>query len=112
MRALPKKARLHPHWAGGRAGYVYSVIYDGELLVDRSRDPECDAARALLAEGFTGKLTMLDGKSGRPRTIIDIQAAARLIVTEESRDGLRLRLVRSTDNSRYSPETDVGKRHE
>ena len=40
------KARLHPIWAGGRAGYVYSIIYNGELLVERSRDPECDAARA------------------------------------------------------------------
>ena len=29
------KARLHPHWIGGRTGYVYSVIYEGQLLVDR-----------------------------------------------------------------------------
>ena len=47
------RARLHPHWGGGEAGYVYSVIYDGKLLVERSRDPECDAARALLAKGIT-----------------------------------------------------------
>ena len=60
------KARLHPHWAGGRAGYVYSVIYDGELIVSRSRDPECDAARALLAKGLTGKLTLLDGTDRHP----------------------------------------------
>jgi heterodisulfide reductase subunit A-like polyferredoxin len=33
------------------AGYCYSVVYDGKLLVERSRDPECDAARALLAQG-------------------------------------------------------------
>jgi hypothetical protein len=43
------KARLHPHRAG--TGYRYSVLFQGELLVDRSRDPECDAARALLAQG-------------------------------------------------------------
>lgn len=29
---------------------VYSVIF--ELLVERSRSPECDAARALLAQGI------------------------------------------------------------
>ena len=46
------KARLHPHWAGGRAGYLYSVIFDGKLIVDRSRDPECDAARALVAKRY------------------------------------------------------------
>jgi hypothetical protein len=64
-------ARLHPKWVGGRDGYRYSVICRGELIVDRSRDPECDAARALLARGITGKLTMLDGKTGIPRIIID-----------------------------------------
>jgi hypothetical protein len=74
------KARLH--LAGGRDGYRYSVLLDGQLLVDRSRDPECDAARALLAKGITGKLTMLDGKTGKPRTIIDIEKAARLTAEE------------------------------
>ena len=72
------RARLHPHWAGGRGGYVYSVIHDGKLLVERSRDPECDAARALLAKGITGKLVMCDGKTGVPRTIINIEKAAGL----------------------------------
>ena len=79
------KARLHPRWVGGRAGYLYSVIFDGELLVDRSRDPECDAARALLAKGITGKLTMLDGKTGRRRTIINIEKAAKLRTAEPNR---------------------------
>jgi hypothetical protein len=100
------KARLHPIWAGGRAGYVYSVIYDGKILVERSRDPECDAARALLAKGITGTLTMLDGKTGKPRTIINIEKAAGLITTEENRSGLRFRKPpRATDNSPRSPET-------
>ena len=88
------KARLHPIWVGGRAGYLYSVIYAGELLVERSRDPECDAARALLAQGITGKLTLLDGKTGIPRTTINIEKAAQLTVSEENRDGLRFRPYR------------------
>jgi hypothetical protein len=70
------KARLHCH--DGR----YSVLFDGKLLVDRSRDPECDAARALLAQGITGKLTLCDGKTGIPRTIIDIERAAKLCMKE------------------------------
>ena len=45
------KARLHPKWVGGRDGYHYSVLFDGKLLVENSRDPECDAARALRAMG-------------------------------------------------------------
>ena len=77
-------ARLHPKWVGGRDGYRNSVIFEGKLIVDRSRNAECDAARALVAMGRTGKLTMLDGKTGRPRTIIDIEKAAK-VKAEESR---------------------------
>ena len=59
------KARLHPQWVGGEAGYVYSVIFDGKLLIERSSDPECQAARALLSMGYTGKLTLLDAQDGQ-----------------------------------------------
>jgi hypothetical protein len=98
------RARLHPHWVGGREGYRYSVLFEGKLLLDRSRDPECEAARALLAKGIRGKLTMLDGKSGRPRTIIDIEKAARLTV-EETGGVPRFRKHRQRHGSeRYSPE--------
>jgi hypothetical protein len=65
-----------------------------KLLVERSRDPECDAARALLAKGITGKLTLCDGKTGIPRTIINIEKAAKLRVADESRKGLRFRIQR------------------
>ena len=71
-------ARLHPKWVGGRDGYRYSVICRGELIMENSRDPECDAARALLARGITGHLTMLDGKTGIPRTIINIEKGMHL----------------------------------
>jgi len=75
------KARLHHMWVP-KVGYRYSVVFDGKLLVDRSRDPECDAARALIAKGITGKLTMLDGKTVSPRIVIDIERAAQLCVKE------------------------------
>jgi hypothetical protein len=79
------KARLHPHWVGGKAGYLYSVIFDGKLLVERSRDPQFEAARALLAQGITGKLTLLDGKTGKPRIMVDIEKAAQLRTYDDSR---------------------------
>ena len=101
------RARLHPHWVGVAAGYVYSVIHNGKPLVKHSRDPECDAARALLAKGITGKLVMCDGKTGVPRTIINIEKAAGLQVTEERRDGLRFRRYVIPDNSPPSPEADL-----
>jgi hypothetical protein len=100
----PLMARLHPKWVGGRDGYRYSVICRGELIVDRSRDPECDAARALLAKGFTGKLVMCDGKTGVPRTIINIEKAAKLGV-EETGGAPRLRKCRERGGSEPpSPE--------
>ena len=97
-------ARLHPLWIGGSTGYAYSVIWRGELIVNRSHDPECDAARALLARGYTGTITMLDGKTGTPRSIINIEKAARHRVSEESRDGLKLRRVNTADSSHSHEE--------
>jgi len=44
-------ARLHA-LKSKRGKRLYSVIFRGKLLVDRSGDPECDAARALLVQGF------------------------------------------------------------
>ena len=100
-------ARLHHPvqqegiWYTGR----YAAEFDGELIVQDSRDPEHDLARILLARGITGKLTLLDGKTGKPRTIIDIEKAAKLTVSEESRDGLRIRKHRENPDTRsYSPE--------
>ena len=102
------KARLHPHWMGGRTGYVYSVICEGQLLVERSRDPECDAARALVAKGITGELTLLDGKTGIPRTIINIERAAKLTVEEGPCAPLLRKYRRRYGSEGYSPETDFG----
>ena len=62
-------------------------VYDGELLVSRSTTPEFDAARALLAKGITGKLTLLDGKTGRPRLTLDIEKCAKLTVRDDRRRG-------------------------
>ena len=98
-------ARLHPKWVGGRDGYRYSVICRGELIVDGSRDPECDAARALLARGIAGKLTLLDGKTGKPRIIVDIEKCAGLMVKEGP---LRFAPYEGRPNSSHSPERGAG----
>jgi hypothetical protein len=91
------KARLHPKRVP-MVGYRYSVIFRGKLLVERSRDPECDAARALIAKGITGKLAMLDGKTGKPRTVIDIEKAARL-TAEEGPSAPRFRQFRGVEEA-------------
>ena len=57
------------------------------------------AARALIAQGITGELTMLDGNTGIPRTIINIEQAGQLTVSEKSRDGLRFRKWRGNPDN-------------
>ena len=101
------EARLHPKWVGGRDGYRYSILFDGKLLVENSRDPEFDAARALVAKGITGKLTMLDGKTGKPRTIIDIEKAARL-TAEEGPNAPRFRRFRGVEEAPHTAESGRG----
>jgi hypothetical protein len=97
-------ARLHPHpFKSGRQ--LYSVIFRGKLLLERSGDPECDAARALLAQDFTGKLTLCDGKTGIPRTIIDIEKAARLRSVETA-NAPRFRRHETCAEGSSRPETD------
>jgi hypothetical protein len=76
------------------SGDQYSVRFAGNLIVTNSRDPECDAARALKAMGVTGKLTMLDGVTGMPRTIINIEKAA-LYECVEGKNGPRFRKVQT-----------------
>jgi hypothetical protein len=98
------RARLHPVWVP-KVGYRYSVIFRGKLLVGRSRDPECDAARALLAMGIIGKLTMLDGKTGKPRVIVDIEKAARLTVEEGPRGPRLVRYHKSVVDRSCVAET-------
>jgi hypothetical protein len=79
-------------------GHLYNVTFDGELIVEHSRDPETDLARALKARGLTGMVDMLDGATGRLRAIINIEKAARLKV-EEGPNGPRF--------VKYRPQTVV-----
>ena len=78
---------------------------DGKLLVDRSRDPECDAARALVAMASPAS-SPARRQDGHPRIIIDIEKAAKLRTVEESVKGLRFKPYREMGSGEgYSLET-------
>ena len=79
------RADLFPIWAGGKAGYLYNVTLDGDLVLERSRDPACDLARVLLARGVKGKAILYDGKTGQPRLIVNIERAAKVTAVDEPR---------------------------
>ena len=70
------------HLHAEQRGNLYEVSFDGEVIVRRSREPELDLARALLARGITGSVAILDGKTGRSRTTINLERAAKLSVRE------------------------------
>ena len=59
-RTRMHKAQLHPKWT--KNGYRYAVLFCGHLIVENSRDPEHDAARALVAMGLAGKTHALRWK--------------------------------------------------
>jgi hypothetical protein len=83
------KVELFPYRVGGNAGYYYNVTLDGELVLEHCRDPETDIARVLLGRGITGRVTMVDGKTGKPRTIISVETAAKLRMIEPSERRIR-----------------------
>jgi hypothetical protein len=69
----------------------YVVTFNGKPLVDHSRDPEHDAARALKALGYTGKFHMIDVKTDKHRMTVDIEKAAELTVVELEEGGFSIR---------------------
>src|SRR6478736_1011109 len=108
MTTLIARLQAPERKEGVRYTGLYCVEFDGELIVVDSRDPEHDLARALLARGLTGKVTMLDAQTGKPRTVVDIAKAAELCVSEESRDGLRIQAYReSPDSDSQAAEDDI-----
>src|SRR5262245_60071998 len=74
--------RRTPFRVGRRHVYAYDVHFDGEPVVVGSHDPEFALARALLARGIVGKITLIDGTTGKPRTIVDIEGAAKRCTVE------------------------------
>ena len=70
-KLFPKVKPSSKHW------YAYDVTLNGETIVADSRDPEHDLARALLARGIKGVAKVLDGVSGKHRSSVNIEIAAK-----------------------------------
>ena|SRR5688572_8850635 len=74
----------------GAAGPRYQVTTEtGRILIASSRIPAFDAARALLAEGTTGRLEVWRPGGTHPVILMDIERAAELTVVEGDRQGPR-----------------------
>jgi len=73
----------------GQRGQLYLVSYGGAVLVERSRNPEFDACRALLEQGATGRLEVWRRGTTCPALRLDIETGARLTVEESLAIGPR-----------------------
>src|SRR5690606_31792417 len=71
-------------------GCRYDVLLGDEVIVCRSRDPEYDAARALLARGHRGRFRTIDFASGHPRMTLDVETAAKLRRVERDKGGIAI----------------------
>jgi hypothetical protein len=67
--------------------YLYDVTFCGKVIVADSADPETDLARALLAQGITGVVEIVDGRTGKPRSRVNIEAASKVTFREDRRRG-------------------------
>ena len=83
------------------------MTFDGETVVKGSRDPETELARALLARGITGTVMVQDANTGKHRTTVNVEKAAKLR-TEEGPYGPRfVRLGETVVERPHAGEDDL-----
>jgi hypothetical protein len=73
----------------GASGLRYRVTHNGVTLIESTKSPEFDSARALLARGIIGQLEVWRHCASVPAMRLDIEKAARLTVEEGDLEGLR-----------------------
>ncbi len=93
-------------------GDLWRVTHDGIVIVESSRVPEYDAARALAALGLAGTIETRHAGSAIVSMRLDISKAATLTVIENDRSGPRLGLWQPFDRTQRHriaiPETASG----
>jgi voltage-gated potassium channel Kch len=113
---MPLKVyRRAQNWhSKGRYYSMHLNTPDGELLVDRSSDPEHAAARALVARGYLGPFVVLVPSAFDPEKWIvslrfeSAEAAAKVSVVEEDRHGLKVIRYRPGPTDRARNDAAVG----
>ncbi len=74
-----------------KLGQNYAVSFEGETIVDKTRNPSADACRRLVALGHSGRLEVWSIGEPFARLIIrDIETAAGLTISETTSHGPRV----------------------
>lgn len=84
------RIRIERSGKAGQKGQRYSVIWQGETIIDASRSPALDACRFLLARGFTGKLIASAPDSDMDSLQVDIETGAKSRAAETEKRGPHL----------------------
>lgn len=86
----------------------YRVTHDGRTLIERSRDPEHDACRALLALGLKGRLETFHPGGTVARMRMDIAFAATRCATEGDRSSPAIRKWSPFDRADLTVDAGMG----
>lgn len=74
-----------------KLGQNYSVSFEGETIIAKTRNPSADACRRLVALGHSGRLEVWGNGEQFARLIIrDIETAAGLTIAENTAHGPRV----------------------
>jgi hypothetical protein len=80
---------VEPTWVG-QSGLRYRVWYGGTVLIEATKVPAHDAARALLELGVTGRCEVWRQGQADADATFDIKLASKLTVAEGERRGLQV----------------------
>jgi hypothetical protein len=97
--SIVSRITIEPTRVGGERGQRYRVYFEGTVLVEDTRDPEHDAARALLARGIRGQFETWRLGGSHPSVRGDIEACALLTTEESAKIGPRVRSWRTYDGA-------------
>lgn len=78
---------VHKTEPGRQHCYLYSMEFNGEIVVDHSVDAATSLARALLAKGLTGHCKVIHKESGQHRYTINIKNTAKIMTCENASRG-------------------------
>jgi hypothetical protein len=94
---------------GGR-GYRYRVTHNRVTLVEGTKNPEFDSARALLGRGIVGQVEVWRHGANCPAMRFDVEKAAKLTIEESDRSGPRFTRwqARSEEANRNAVSTSGG----
>src|SRR5262245_7464646 len=89
MPDVAQRISIEATGLGGR-GQRYRVTHNGVPLIESTKNPEFDSARALLARGIVGQVEVWRHGVSFPASRFDVRRAANVTVSETDRDGLRI----------------------